>query len=174
MNYFTLFDLPLAFELNTNELAIKYRDMQRAVHPDKFAGSSEQEVLIAVQKTAQINDAYQTLKDPLRRAEYLLSMQGLNLNGETSTVKDMQFLMQQMEWREQLQDIRHSEQPEQLIAQLKATFSSYEESVYTVLIPLLAKSDVNTLEQAADLIRKLKFMAKLQDELIRAEDALFD
>ena len=68
MNYFELFDLPSLFELDVNALRLKYLELQRIVHPDKFANASERERLLAVQKTAQINDGYSMLKSPITRA----------------------------------------------------------------------------------------------------------
>ncbi|BDM63927.1 co-chaperone protein HscB [Shewanella sp. NFH-SH190041] len=174
MNYFELFDLPLSFKLDTGLLSDRYRELQRAVHPDKFAGGSEQEVLLAVQKAAQINDGYQTLKQPLRRAEHMLALRGLDISGETATVKDTAFLMQQMEWREALEDIGHSQQPEVLIDELHSSFSAYEKVMFANLAELLLSTSEPDALKAADDIRKLKFMAKLQDELARAEDALFE
>lgn len=174
MNYFELFDLPQSFELDTAELATRYRELQRAVHPDKFAGGSEQDILIAVQKTAQVNDGYQTLKEPLRRAEHMLALRGLDISHETSTVKDTGFLMQQMEWREALEDIAHSRQPDALIDELHTSFAAYQRDIFSSLSQLLGNDAEGDNSQAADQIRKLKFMAKLQDELARAEDALFE
>ncbi|MCL1037730.1 co-chaperone HscB [Shewanella submarina] len=174
MNYFELFDFPQSFELDTAELSSRYRELQRAVHPDKFAGGSEQEIMLAVQKTAQVNDGFQTLKDPLRRAEHILALRGLDISHETTTVKDTGFLMQQMEWREALEDIAHSSQPDAMIDELHTSFAAYQRDVFSSLSALLASQAEGDDIKAADQIRKLKFMAKLQDELARAEDALFE
>lgn len=174
MNYFDLFNLEPAFDIDTALLAERYRELQRAVHPDKFANDTEQQKMLSVQRTAQINDGYQTLKNPLRRAEHMLSLRGIELSHETTTLKDGAFLMQQMEWREALEDIQHSQQPQDLIDELYDSFSQYESSLSIQLATLLASNDQADALLAADQIRKLKFMAKLQDELSRIEDGLLD
>ncbi|GGP46910.1 MULTISPECIES: co-chaperone HscB [Shewanella] len=174
MNYFDLFNLEPAFDIDTALLAERYRELQRAVHPDKFANDTEQQKMLSVQRTAQINDGYQTLKNPLRRAEHMLSLRGIELSHETTTLKDGAFLMQQMEWREALEDIQHSQQPQDLIDELYDSFSEFESSLSIQLATLLASNDQADALLAADQIRKLKFMAKLQDELSRIEDGLLD
>ncbi|WP_394130999.1 co-chaperone HscB [Shewanella maritima] len=174
MNYFELFHFTPAFDIDTALLAERYRELQRAVHPDKFAHDSEQQKLLSVQRTAQINDGYQTLKAPLRRAEHMLSLRGLDLSHETTTVKDTSFLMQQMEWREAIEDINHSDEPQDLIDELYDSFADFEKRLFTLLAELLLKTNEQDDLLAADQIRKLKFMAKLQDELSRIEDKLLD
>ncbi|GAA0781454.1 MULTISPECIES: co-chaperone HscB [Pseudomonadati] len=174
MNYFELFDLVPAFDIDTANLAERYRDLQRAVHPDKFADASEQQKLLSVQRTAQVNDGYQTLKNPLRRAEHMLSLRGIDLSHETTTIRDGMFLMQQMEWREMLEDINDAAEPQDAIDALYDSFASYEKSLFTLLTQLLSTAAEDDNKQAADQIRKLKFMAKLNDELARIEDAILD
>ncbi|MGS0679812.1 co-chaperone HscB [Shewanella sp. 125m-7] len=174
MNYFELFSLPSSYDVDTALLAERYRDLQRAVHPDKFANASEQDKRLSVQRTAQVNDAFQTLKNPIQRAEHLLALKGLELSHESTTLKDTQFLMQQMQWRESLEDIRHCDDPDEEVAALYDSFEQYAKQITAALKALLL-SDLETDHlQAADQIRKLKFMAKLQDELTRVEDALLD
>ena len=97
MNYFELFALTRSYVLDTNELRAKYLELQRAVHPDKFANASEQNRLLAVQQSARINDGFGMLKTPINRAEYLLLLAGIELSHEYQTIKDPTFLMEQME-----------------------------------------------------------------------------
>ncbi len=172
MNYFELFSLSPSYDVDTAILAERYRDLQRAVHPDKFANASEQDKRLSVQRTAQINDAYQTLKNPIQRAEHLLALKGLELSHESTTLKDTQFLMQQMEWRESLEEISDSDDPDAEIEALYDSFDSFAKQITAVLKVQLESDLASEHLQAADQIRKLKFMAKLQDELTRAEDAL--
>lgn len=174
MNYFELFKFSPAFDIDTAVLAERYRELQRAVHPDKFAHDTEQQKLLSVQRTAQVNDGYQTLKDPIRRAEHMLSLRGIDLSHETTTVKDTIFLMQQMEWREALEDIRHSTDPQESIDELYQSFAEYRAKLTHMLTAQLNSSKDEDALLAADQVRKLKFMAKLHDELTRIEDALLD
>ncbi|GIU47771.1 co-chaperone HscB [Shewanella sp. 10N.261.52.F9] len=174
MNYFELFSLLPSYDVDTALLADRYRELQRAVHPDKFANASEQDKRLSVQRTAQINDAFQTLKNPIQRAEHLLALKGIEISHETTTLKDTAFLMQQMEWRESLEDIAHCDEPDDEIAALYDSFEQYAKQI-TAQLKVLLVSDLEAEHlQAADQIRKLKFMAKLQDELARVEDALLD
>ncbi|WP_028773059.1 co-chaperone HscB [Shewanella waksmanii] len=172
MNYFELFSLTPSYRIDTAILAERYRELQRAVHPDKFANASEQDKRMAVQRTAQVNDGYSTLKHPISRAEYILSLQGLDLSHESTTVKDMGFLTQQMEWRESLEEIASHTDPDELIDELRDSFGRYEKQISVQLASVIESQNKNDLNTAADLVRKLKFMAKLQEELARAEDAL--
>ncbi|QDF66734.1 co-chaperone HscB [Shewanella sp. SNU WT4] len=174
MNYFELFALPISFELDNAALSERYRELQRTVHPDTFSGGSEQDKRIALQRTSQVNDAYQTLKRPVTRAEHILWLNGKDIQHETTTVKDMAFLMQQMSWREALADIPSAREPENDIAQLATEFTQYQSTILQQLALKLASDDPDDLNVAVDLVRKLKFMNKLQDELSRAEDALLD
>ncbi|MGY0564180.1 MAG: Fe-S protein assembly co-chaperone HscB, partial [Paraglaciecola chathamensis] len=104
MNYFALFNLTPSFEIDKAGLAATYQQLQKLTHPDKFATASERDKLIALQKNAQVNDGYQVLKTPLSRAEHMLELRGVELQHEQKTMQDGAFLMQQMEWREQLDD----------------------------------------------------------------------
>ena len=97
MDYFTLFGLPASYTLSLEQLAVRYQDLQRQYHPDKFASAPAAEQLAAVQHSATINQAWQTLRHPLTRAEYLLSLHGFDLASEQHTVRDTAFLMEQLE-----------------------------------------------------------------------------
>lgn len=172
MNYFELFDLPFAFEVTPEHISDTYRELQRAVHPDKFAHAGEHEQLLAVQKSAEVNDAFETLKDPLRRAEYMLAAQGVDIQIEQKTLQDGAFLMQQMEYREQLEEIAAMEDPEDAIDDFEQQIKQLTQGFYDQLAPMLVSNCKITLENAATIVRKLKFMNKLRDELDRLEDQL--
>jgi molecular chaperone HscB len=87
MDYFTLFGLPASYTLSLEQLAVRYQDLQRQYHPDKFASAPAAEQLAAVQQSATINQAWQTLRHPLTRAEYLLSLHGFDLASEQHTAR---------------------------------------------------------------------------------------
>ncbi|MCC4799901.1 co-chaperone HscB [Enterovibrio norvegicus] len=169
MNHFELFGLSSQFDLDGSSLSSQFRELQRRFHPDKFATASEQERLLAVQKAAQINDAYQTLSDPVRRAEYLLALNGLELRDETQTMQDPEFLMQQMEMREALEDIADSNEPDVLLFDFEEKTVAIHQSL---LIELKDALNSAQWETAAVLVRKLKFLVKLKQEIERIEDRL--
>ncbi|MDU0356155.1 co-chaperone HscB [Paraglaciecola aquimarina] len=171
MNYFELFNLPESFDVDLAGVAETYQTLQRLTHPDKFAGGSEQQKLLAVQKNAQVNDAYTMLKSPLRRAEYLLELRGFDLQHEQQTVKDTQFLMQQMEWREELAEIAYQSDPLDALEALDDTISQEISKELRQLASYLAQ---NGNQQAAELVRKLKFLYKMRTEIALKEEALSD
>ncbi|MFP2768407.1 co-chaperone HscB [Oceanisphaera sp. KMM 10153] len=168
MNYFELFGLPAEFALDSQTLADTYRQLQMQFHPDKFASRPERERLQAVQRAAHINDAFTTLKHPLNRAEYLLSLQGIDIRAEQQTLKDPLFLMQQMEWREQMEEIDGAQDVFGAIMAFDRELQQASAEYYAELEQQLGSS---LWPDAADTVRKLKFMTKLHAELERLEDA---
>ncbi|PMK07890.1 co-chaperone HscB [Vibrio splendidus] len=169
MNHFELFGLPLQFQLDGSLLSSQFRDLQRQFHPDKFAIASERDRLLAVQKAAQINDAYQVLKNPISRAEYLLVQHGEDIRGEQQTMQDPMFLMEQMELREELEDIVDSSDPEDALFAFEGKVSKmYKQQLSAIQQELESEAWL----EAADRVRKLKFIAKLKNEIELVEDRL--
>ncbi len=169
MNHFELFKLPCQFQLDTSLLSLHFRELQRHFHPDKFATASGQERLLSVQKAAQINDAYQTLRDPLRRAQYLLFLHGIPQDDEQQTLQDTDFLMQQMALREELDEIEQAENAVILLSAFDLKVSEYLDVFFLELEACL--NDKHWLD-AASRVKKLKFMVKLKQEIERTEDRL--
>lgn len=174
MNYFALFGIEECFNINVAQLSPIYQTLQKTVHPDKFAHAPAQEQLIAVQKSAEINDAYQTLKQPLKRAEYLLLLREFDMPSEQSSFQDTQFLMQQMELREMLEDIKHANDIDAAIFDAnEALDTEYEKLALSMEKALNDNNDEGNL-LASNNLRKLKFFEKLRIELDQLEDQLFD
>jgi len=174
MNYFELFNLPVSFDVDLSVLPQTYQQLQRLTHPDKFASGSEQQKLVAVQKNAQVNDAYSVLKSPLSRAEYLLSLRGIDLQHEQQTIKDSAFLMQQMEWREELAEISERTDPLSALESLEDEINQTIKSDLAKLRQSLLSEQVADEKSAADIIRKLKFLYKILSEIELKEDTLSD
>lgn len=103
-NDFELFELPLAHALDRAQLDERWKALQREVHPDRHAAADAQTQRQAMQWSVRINEAYQRLKDPLRRAAYLCELHGAPIQAENNTAMPAVFLMQQMEWREALDE----------------------------------------------------------------------
>jgi len=164
-NYFELFNLPERFQLDLEILQENYRAIQKEIHPDRFATSSENEKVQSMIKSTQANDAYQTLKSPIKRAKYILS---LHKSIEKITLPP-DFLMQQMEWEEHLEDIEDIEDIEKNnseLAQFKLTINKkYEE--YFSLISTQIDHDQNWSD-AAISIDKLYFIEKLLQKINNA------
>ncbi|NAW84392.1 co-chaperone HscB [Vibrio sp. V43_P6S15P86] len=169
MNHFELFGLPSQFKLDGSLLSSQFRELQKRFHPDNFATGSERDRLMAVQKAAQINDAYQVLKNPISRAEYILAEQGVEIRGEQQTMQDPMFLMEQMELREELEEIADSSDPESAFFDFDSKVSKmYKQHLASVEQEL----DDGLWAEAADRVRKLKFIAKLKNEIELVEDKL--
>jgi molecular chaperone HscB len=169
LNYFELFSLPATFSVDQARLSQTYRDLQKQYHPDKFAMEDAKARLQAMQKSTEINDAFQTLKDSCLRAQYLLKLQGVDIELEQRTLQDTDFLIQQMQWREKVSEFTADDEDE---------INAFEQEV-AALVKVL-ESDIELalneeqLEMTANLVRKLKFMLKLQAELELLEEKLFD
>ncbi|MCW8886254.1 MAG: co-chaperone HscB [Motiliproteus sp.] len=171
-NFFKLFDLAEDYHLDIHQLSDRYRVLQKETHPDRFAQGSEREQLIAVQYTAHINEALNTLKTPLKRAQYLLKLRGKELCPESSAPMEPMFLMQQMEWRESLEHISKSDDPEAELEALDDEVASTWRQMEKDFIAAL--SNESELEQAVSTVRKMQFLDKLRHEIEQAEDELLD
>ncbi len=170
MDYFTLFGLPAGYEIDTQALAARFQDLQRQYHPDKFASGTQAEQLAAVQHSATINQAWQTLRNPLSRAEYLLSRHGFDLSSEQHTVRDTAFLMEQLELREELDEIEQAKDEarlERFIKRVKGMFDIRHQQMVDQL-------NNETWDVAADSVRKLRFLDKLRSSAEQLEEKLLD
>jgi len=174
MRYFELFAVPVDYNVDLATVNKHYLELQRAVHPDRHANASSRDKLMSVQSAAEINDALQTLKHPVKRAEYMLSELGVDIRAEQQTLQDPLFLMQQMELREELEELESANDPDAAIANFEKQIKQLNEQYSAQLAGQLASNDEQQYQLAADNIRKLKFVYKLRDELARIEDSLFD
>ena len=111
---FELFGIPAQFAQDRATLDAKWKDLQREAHPDKFAVQGIAAQRVAMQWSVRINEAYARLKDPLKRASYLCELNGAPINAENNTAMPTDFLMQQMEWREALDDAKTVEKMDQI------------------------------------------------------------
>jgi molecular chaperone HscB len=171
-NFFELFELPVSFDLDSADLVRRYRELQVRVHPDRHAGGTDQERRLAVQMTAMINEAFQTLRDPVRRGRYLLGLQGVDTGEETDTAMDPAFLMDQMELREALDEARDSADPAAALAELgRAVQERIDARVSAVSASLGEDSDAGR-QRARNLIRELQFFTRLLGEMEALEESL--
>ena len=158
-NYFELFNLPEKFQIDLEMLQENYRAIQKEIHPDRFATSSENEKVQSMIKSTQANDAFQTLKSPIKRAKYILS---LHKSVEKITLPP-DFLMQQMEWEEHFETIEKNSSE---LTEFKSTINKkYEE--YSLLISTQIDHDHNWSD-AAISIDKLYFIEKLLHKINNA------
>jgi molecular chaperone HscB len=168
-NYFELFDVDAKFGLDLATFETNYRRLQSATHPDRFVSAIPSEKLASMQLATLANEAYQTLKNPARRAKYLLELQGIEAISETNTAMPADFLMQQMEWREALEDAKAAKDIDALEALLNELRLAAK-ALQTALADLLdSKKDYVT---ATDDARKLIFIDKVAADINKAIEQL--
>ena len=171
-SYFELFGLSDTSEVDDSSLRDAYMALQRRFHPDKFASAGDRERRYAVQIAAFVNEAYLTLADPLKRAEYRLQRQGGDTRSETDAKMDPVFLMEQMEWRETLDDIREGvEDPFAAIDTLRGDIT---ERIADIAMEANSYLRNEATVEAAECLRKWQFLAKLISETDSVEAELDD
>ncbi len=170
-NYFDLFELPVSCEIDASLLRAKFMELQRQFHPDGFAAASSAASRRAVQITAHINGAHQTLSDPLLRAEYCLQLAGLSTDAETDAKMDTLFLMQQMELRESLEEVATSADP---YKSLDSVRDEIDQLIEKTSAAASASIHAQGYDEARELIRRWQFLGKLADEANTIEAQLDD
>jgi len=174
-NFFELFGLPVRFALDKPALDKAYREVQAAVHPDRFAHAGAGEQRVSMQWATRANEAYNALRKPLPRATYLLGLHGVDLATESNTTMPADFLIEQMEWREAVADARQGKDHPELDA-LHQRLRDELDSRYAELGVLLDAPDhlQKNLDDAASEVRKLMFLEKLLQEIDDAVAELED
>ena len=158
-NHFELFGLAPAFSLESDALERSYHEIQSKVHPDRFAHAGDAERRASLQWTTRVNEAYRTLKDPVQRAKHLLELQGVDVAFETNTAMPPEFLMQQMELRETLEEAKDAAALDSLRRSLREVKSGLEKQIGDSID---SKRDY---AGAAGLVRKLQFLHRLDEEI---------
>ena len=166
-NYFELFDLETSFFIDEANLKDSYRREIARFHPDQFASKSDSEKLQALQNTSLLNTAFESIKSPLNRASYLLKLEGVDPFDEKDTVMDHDFLISQIELREQLEIIKLK----QNVDDLEDYLDKIEEQIQSKinLISDAFKEDKRHFEIKND-VRELKFYEQLLSESSKLMD----
>ena len=168
-DYFQLFSLPEQFAIDTQLLETNFRKIQSASHPDRFVSASAAEKLASMQLATLSNEAYGTLKNAARRARYLLEKQGIDAVAETNTALPMDFLMQQMEWREQLEEAKAAKDIstlDKLYAELRNEAKSLEATLSHLF------DHEKDFASATEVTRKLIFIDKVCADIQQAIEHL--
>lgn len=167
-NHFDLFHLPQCFTIDLAALDRAYHEVQNQVHPDKFVSAADAEKRVAMQWATRANEAYQTLKSPFKRAAYLCELNGVDLQIESNTAMPREFLMQQMEWREALDDAKAAKDIVALDA-LEAELRTARKAEVAQIGTLLDGGD---FAQAGKGVRQLMFLEKFGEEISRIAEML--
>lgn len=166
--HFDLFHLPQRFAIDLNALDRAYHEVQNQTHPDRFVHAGSVEKRVAMQWATRANEAYQTLKNPLARARYLCELNGVALQTESNTAMPAAFLMQQMEWREALDDARESRDMGAL-----ETLDAELRNVRAAELQLIEKNlDDRDYAAAAQGVRRLMFIERFEEDIARVFDLL--
>lgn len=163
---FELFALPRQFAQERSTIDARWKELQREVHPDRFASQGAAAQRVAMQWSVRINEAYQRLKEPLRRAAYLCELLGAPVRAEDNTSMPTAFLMQQMEWREALDD-----------AQDEAALDALDGEVSQARKSMLAEcgrqlDELHDAQAAVQQVRALMFVARFAQDIERRRDQL--
>ncbi len=167
--HFALLDLPEKFALDLSELERCYREKVGELHPDRHAASDEATRRLALQASTQVNEAWQTLKNPLNRARYLLKLRGVDTQEHTNTAMPIDFLMNQMEWREAIEEASSSQnldRLEELSRELRAEIEAHESNLGALI------DTEHNYPAAALSVRKLRFLEKLEEEISDAIETI--
>jgi molecular chaperone HscB len=160
--HFELFGLPATYALDRGRLDAAYRELQHAVHPDRFAAQPEAQQRLAMQWATRVNEAYQALKHPVNRGAYLLHLQGIDALAAANTRMAPAFLMQQMTWREAIDEARAARDPaalDALTGELRAAHHGIEAQLAELL------DHAHDYVAATEAVRQMRFMDKLIAEV---------
>ncbi len=175
--HFDLFAVPAVFDVDAAQLDSRYRELQRTVHPDRFVNASDQERRISMQQATQINKGYQTLKDPLQRGRYLLELAGYHFDDEHNTISDAEFLMEQMELRESLDEVREAEDAFTALGVIMDRIAADIDRLAAILRKQFAigdECDSSCTNCIVETLTKMQFFRKLQEEAMELEVILED
>ena len=163
---FELFDVPARFVQDRAQLDARWKQLQREVHPDRFAAEGAAAQRLAMQWSARINEAYQRLKDPQRRAAYLCELHGAPIQAESNTAMPAEFLMQQMELRELLDEAASAGDLDEIA---RSCLSAQRELLQKIEHQMDVDHDWRA---AAQSVRALMFLDKLAADIERRHETL--
>jgi molecular chaperone HscB len=165
-NDFELFNLPLTFAQDRAVIDARWKDLQREAHPDKFSAQGAAAQRIAMQWSVRINEAYQRLKDPVRRAAYLCELHQAPINAENNTAMPAAFLMQQMELREELDDAKTEDNLDEISLQANRISREQLQKVERLL------DQTKDYPEAAQAVRALMFIERFSQDIEARYDML--
>ncbi len=170
-DFFDIFAIPVAWQVQRSHLDARYRTLQQEFHPDRYASKGDVEKRLAVQTASLINQAYETLKSPLKRAQYLLELKQIDASQDSHITSDGAFLMQQIELREALSEVSDSADPFAALASLRSGVeASYSEQQEQFQV----QYESQAFDDAFNTVAKMQFSAKLLNEIEELEADLED
>ncbi|TFY98716.1 Fe-S protein assembly co-chaperone HscB [Ramlibacter rhizophilus] len=163
---FALFGLPARFRQDRAAVDARWKELQREAHPDRFAAQGAAAQRVAMQWSVRINEAYQRLKDPLRRAAYLCEQRGAPIQAESNTAMPPQFLVQQLQWREALEEASSAQELDALVETLQAARAQALQAIEAAL------DEQDDAQAAARQVRALMFVERFAHDVEARLDQL--
>ncbi|MDH3218983.1 MAG: Fe-S protein assembly co-chaperone HscB [Gammaproteobacteria bacterium] len=161
-NFFELFGLSPVFDIDLACLHDAQRRLQASYHPDRFVGSTDQDKRLSVQMASRVNQAYETLRDPVKRSRYLLEINGARLPDDSETTSDTTFLMEQIELREELESCRHAEDALDRCDRIEARLARRADELAGEFVDCF---EAKAFEDALESSRKMQFIQRIQHHL---------
>ncbi len=170
-NFFDLFGIKKTYALDRGQLRDRFRAMQKKFHPDNFANATDHDRRISAQYASLINEAFTTLSDPVLRGQYMLSLLGVSTDEEHDARMDPEFLMQQIDLREELDDARSTslDALRNLSARVEEDFSAR----VSQLAEILDEANTGDADVARHKVRELQFFRRLRNEIEEAEESFY-
>lgn len=167
-NYFDLFGIEKTYALDRIQLRDRFRALQKEFHPDNFANATDQDRRISAQYASLINEAFTTLSDPVMRGQYMLQLVGVSTDEEHDTRMDPEFLMQQIDLREELDTARSSS-----LEALRTLSARVEQDFSSRVLQLVEILDEENTDEARQKVRELQFFSRLRNEIDEAEESFY-
>jgi len=169
--YFELFGLEPAFDLDLGVLRSEQQRLQASYHPDRYIGGDDRDKRLSTQIASWVNQAYETLQDPVKRSRYLLEISGATIPDDSSTTSDTQFLMEQIELREQVESCRQSDDPLRDCQQIESKLMHRAAQLAAEFVSHFESGD---LDAAVSSSRKMQFIQRIQHQLAELQFELED
>lgn len=163
-DYFDLFGLPVSYHVDSDKLVQRYRELQQTIHPDKHTTSPDQERRLSLQLTAHVNEAFQTLKNPVLRAKYLLGLFGINPDDRDIALAPG-FLGEQMELRERLSEIADSHGPRDELFKMRKELENISNDKQYRIGQQFDLGTSEAYKKAAALFHEMQFIDRLLHEI---------
>jgi len=170
-NYFELLGLKPVFDIDASELHAAQQRLQATYHPDRHVGANPADRRASVQMASWINQAYETLRDPVKRSRYLLEINGANMPDESATTGDAEFLMEQLELREAVDGCRESDQPLDCCERIETRLEQRAGELAAEFVSLV---EAGQLDEAVEGSRKMQFIQRIQQQLSELQFELED
>lgn len=170
-DYFELFGLNPVFDIDLASLHAAQQRLQASHHPDRYVGSNEQDKRLSVQIASRVNQAYETLRDPVKRSRYLLEINGATLPDDSATTADTEFLMEQIELREAVEACR---QGEGALARSEAIVIRLEQRATELAREFVKRFESGRFDEAIESSRKMQFVQRIQQQLDELQFELED